>query len=146
MVFLVRGRRVENVWKRKKTHKKKSIEKWRERKQRIQEKSNNSNKHFWFNYVFFENIVYKNFLIPSHFIYSFCALQDIWNVVMILQSSYGFALMFRSYDIWPEIYINRLGATTLIFITMSYLILMLKKYLHFRKKQKYVKKKFFPIP
>ena len=41
----------------------------------------------------------KQLLIPSHFTYSFYALQDIWNIVMVRQSSYGFALAFMLHDL-----------------------------------------------
>ena len=47
----------------------------------------------------------------------FFALQGIWNAVMIRQSSYGFVLVFRPHDILPQIYINRLGTATQVFIT-----------------------------
>ena len=43
-----------------------------------------------------------------------------------------------------EIYINRLRPTRQIFIIMDYLILMLEKYLLFRKRQNHVARKFFP--
>ena len=65
---------------------------------------------------------------------------------MIQQSSYGFALAFRAHDLRPEIYVNRLGTTTKIFIAMDYLILRSEKYLHFRKRQKYVARNFFAHP
>ena len=42
-----------------------------------------------------------------------------------------------------EIYTNRLSTTTQIFITMDYLIFISEKYLHFRKRQKHVGRKFF---
>ena len=55
---------------------------------------------------------------------------------MIHQSSYGFLLVFRPNDLRPEMYINKLGTTTQIFIAMDYFILMSEKYLHFKKKTK----------
>ena len=46
-----------------------------------------------------------------------------------------------------EIYINRLSATTQIFIVMDYLIMMSEKYLYFRKrKKKYLARTFFTHP
>ena len=43
-----------------------------------------------------------------------------------------------------EIYIYRLRPTRQIFIIMDYLILMLEKYLLFRKRQNHLARKFFP--
>ena len=63
---------------------------------------------------------------------------------MILQSSCGFPLLFRTHYLRHEIYINVLATTTEIVIAMNYLILMLEKYLPFRKGQKDVERKFFP--
>ena len=76
----------------------------------------------------------------------FETLQDTWNAVMIQQSSYGFALVFRAHDLRPEIYVNRLGTATKIFIAIDYLILRSEKYVHFRKRQKYVARNFFAHP
>ena len=45
-----------------------------------------------------------------------------------------------------EIYINRLSTTTQIFMAMDYLIGMLEKYLHFKKRQKHGARKFFFHP
>ena len=63
---------------------------------------------------------------------------------MILQSSCGFPLLFTTHYLRHEIYINVLATTTDIVIAMNYLILMLEKYLPFRKGQKDVERKFFP--
>ena len=91
-----------------------------------------------------ENIVWKKRL--HHQIYSFYALQGIWNTVMTPQRSHGFALVFRPYDLRPEIYINRLDTATKIFIAMDYLLLMPEKNLHFGRRQKHVARKFFSHP
>ena len=54
------------------------------------------------NYILLKNIVSKKVVyIPSHFIYSFNALQDIWNAVMMHQSSLYINIIII-------IYINRL--------------------------------------
>ena len=63
---------------------------------------------------------------------------------MINQSSYGFKLIFRPHDVLPEICINRLGATTQIFIAMDYWILISEKYLQFRKNKSMQQGIFFP--
>ena len=52
---------------------------------------------------------------------------------------------YTNYNI-IEIYINRLSTTTQIFMAMDYLILTSENYIHFRKRQKYAAKKFFPHP
>ena len=135
-------------WKKKKTDGRKTLKNEEKEKQRIQGKSNNKNKHPWF-YLFYKKLYFarkhslKKWFIPSHFIYSFYVLQDIWSAVMIHQSSYGFLLVFRPNDLRPEMYINKLGTTTQIFIAMDYFILMSEKYLHFKKRQKNLARKLF---
>ena len=49
---------------------------------------------------------------------------------------------YTNYNI-IEIYINRLSATTQIFIVMDYLIMMSEKYLYFRKRKKTFGKDIF---
>ena len=75
------------------------------------------------------------------FYLKFYALQDIWN-------SNGTPNLnihkYTNYNI-IEIYINRLGSTTQIFIAMNYSIIMSEKYLYFRKK-KYLVITFFTHP
>ena len=56
---------------------------------------------------------------------------------------YEFALVSRNHDLQLEIYINRLGTTTQIFIALDYLILMSEKFLLYRKGQKPVVRKLF---
>ena len=93
-------------------------------------------------FIFYIKIIFcskryfeKKWFILSHFIYIFYALQDIWNAVIIHQSSYGFALGFRPHDLRTKIHINKLGTTTQIFKAIGYLILMSNKYNYFRKIQ-----------
>ena len=127
MVFLISGRNMENIERRRKQAEEK-IEKWRERKTRKYGRSNNSNKHLWCYLLYKKSCLarkhnFKKWFIPSHFIYSFYALQDIfWDAVMIHQSSYRFALVFRPHDLQPEKHIKRLSSTTQIFIAMDYFI------------------------
>ena len=72
----------------------------------------------------------KKLFIPSNFIQSFYALQDIWNTVTIM-----YIIVMPNIKLWYniEIYINRLNTTTQIFIAMDYLMIMSEKYLDFRK-------------
>ena len=48
MVFLVRGVDAENIRKKKKTDRRKTFKNEQKEKRRIQGKSNDNNKHFWF--------------------------------------------------------------------------------------------------
>ena len=48
----------------------------------------------------------------------------------------------KNYNI-TEIYINRLSATTQIFLAMDYLVIMSEKYFYFRKTKKYLARTFF---
>ena len=80
-------------------------------------------------------------VLPSYFICSFYALQGIWNAVMI--SSYGFALVFRPHDLWPERFMNGLGTTTQIFKTINYLIQTSEKSPHFRITKNHLARSFF---
>ena len=50
---------------------------------------------------------------------------------------------YNNYNI-IEIYINRLSFKMQIFIAIDYLILMLEKYLHVKKRQRHVPMNFFP--
>ena len=68
MVFLVIGRDAENIEKKNKTDRRKTLEK----NQRIQGKSNKNNKHLWFylnlskKYIFYlKNIVVKGKKLKS---------------------------------------------------------------------------------
>ena len=56
MVFLVRGRGAENIEKKIKTDKIKTLINEDKEKQRIQGKSNNNNEHLWF--YFFHKKMY----------------------------------------------------------------------------------------
>ena len=68
-------------------------------------------------------------------------LLGISNAVMMCP--YEFPLVSRTHDFQLEIYINRLGTTTQVFMVMDYLILMSEKFLPFRKGQKPVVRKLF---
>ena len=52
MVFLARGKDPEIIEKKKKTDKRKTLKKWREK--RLQGKPNNNNKDLWF-YLLYQN-------------------------------------------------------------------------------------------
>ena len=150
MGFLVRGRVRKKNNKKKKTDRRKAWNNEEKEKWGIRAKSINGSKHLWF-YRLYKRLYFvrkhsleKLFCTIINFIYRFYALQDIWNAVIIHQSSCGFVLVLRSHDLWSETYINKLGTTTQIFIGMDYLILMSEKDLHFRKRQNHVARKFFP--
>ena len=98
------------------------------------------------NYILLENIAWKNSLYHHISFTVFVGWRDIWNAIMIHQSSYGFTLLFRPHDLRPEMYINGLGTTTQISKAMDYLILILVKHLHFRERQKHVTRKFLLHP
>ena len=71
-------------------------------------------------YIFgFKLYFWKKFFIPSNFIYSFYALQDIWNTVMIHQ-----IWIYINMRIIIEIYLNRLSTITQIVIAMDCLWIM----------------------
>ena len=84
----------------------------------------------------------KKVFIPSNFIYSFYALQGIWNKNDLTNLNIH---IYTNYNI-IEIYINRLSTTTQIFIAMDYLIMMSEKYLYFRKRKKHLARTFFTHP
>ena len=81
---------IENTEKKKKTDRRKTLKNEEKEKQKIQGKSNNNNKHLCF-YLLHKKLYFarkyslKKKFITSHFIYRFCALQDIWNAIMIHQ-------------------------------------------------------------
>ena len=80
------------------------------------------------NYILLENIIWKKLFIPSNFIYS---LYECLIIVIIHQI---WIHKYTNYNI-IEIYINRLGTTTQIFIGMDYLIMMSEKYLFLEKEK-----------
>ena len=107
----------------------------------------------------------KKVFIPSNFIYSFYALQGIWNKNDLTNLNIH---IYTNYNI-IEIYINRLSTTTQIYIllycmcfpliwrkpsstnrsliiAMDYLTMMSEKYLYFRKRKKHLAKTFFAHP
>ena len=73
---------IENTEKKKKTDRRKTLKNEEKEKQKIQGKSNNNNKHLCF-YLLHKKLYFarkyslKKKFITSHFIYRFCALQDI---------------------------------------------------------------------
>ena len=58
MVFLVMGRGAENIEKKNKTDRKKTLKNENKVKRRIQGKSNNNNEHLWF-YLLLKSIVVR---------------------------------------------------------------------------------------
>ena len=147
---MVKVRGAENIEKRRRKIEEKHWKIKRKKNEEYRESQITTINIFGFtfyikNHILLENIACKR-VVSTIIFYLRYALQDIWNAVMIQQSSYGFALVFRAHDLRPEIYVNRLGTTTKIFIAMDYLILMLEKYVHFRKRQKYVARNFFAHP
>ena len=142
MVFLVRGWSTESIEGKKKTDRRKTLKSEEKEKRRIRGKSNNNNIHLWFWIIFCSTYFGKKVAYIINFIYSFYALQDIWNKVMIHQI---WKYKCTNYNI-IEIYINRLSATTQIFIAIDYLIMMSEKYLYFRKRKKTFGKDIFYPP
>ena len=135
------GAGVQKTLKKGENRQKKTSKNEGKEKRRIQGKSNNSNEHLRF-YLLFK----RSYFVRKHslkkvvytiklYVQVLYALQVIWNVALILHSSYGFVLVFRPHDLLPEYtYVNRLGTTAS------------EKYPHFRKWKKHVARKFFPTP
>ena len=96
------------------------------------------------NYILFKNIVVKGKKVKSS-LYHHISLQFLCAVGYLKRSNYTPKLNIHKYNNYNviEIYINRLSLKIQIFIVMDYLILMLEKYLHFRKRQKHVPRNFF---
>ena len=104
-------------------------------------KSNNNSIHL-FHYILL--IFYKKFLYlyTSQFYLQFLCVagylkhsNDTKNLNIHKYTSYNMI----------EIYINKLSATTQIFIAIDYSIMMSKNYFHFRKRQKHLAKTFFSL-
>ena len=57
MVFLVRGTDAENIEKKKKTDRRKTLKNEEKEKLRIQGKSNNNKKHLWF-YLLYKKLYF----------------------------------------------------------------------------------------
>ena len=97
------------------------------------------------NYILLDNIFWKTVVYtftPWNSIYSFCALQGLWNsndTPKVNIHKYTNCNMIK-------IYINRLSTTKQVFMAMDYSIMMSEKYFHFRKRQKNLAKTFFSHP
>ena len=96
------------------------------------------------NYILLKNIVVKGKKVKSSLYHRF-HLQVLCVIGYLKRSNDTSNLNIHKYNNYNiiEIYINRLSLTMQIFIAMDYLILMLEKYLHFRKRQKHVPRNFF---
>ena len=81
----------------------------------------------------------KKVFIPSNFIYSFYALQGIWNKNDLTNLNIH---IYTNYNI-IEIYINRLSTTTQIFIIVDNDV---REYWYFRKRKKHLARAFFTQP
>ena len=64
MVFLVMGRGAENIEKKNKTDRKKTLKNENKVERRIQGKSNNNNEHLWF-YLLLKSIVVRGKKVKS---------------------------------------------------------------------------------
>ena len=135
---------VQKTLKKRRIQQKKNIEKWREKKWRIQGKSNSNNEHLWFyllhkNYILLKNMVWKKVVYTITFYLQFLCVTGYSR-----RNSNTPKLNIHKYNNYYiiEIYINRLSTTTRIFIAMDYFILMSEKYVHFRKR--HVARNFFP--
>ena len=89
--FLGCGEKCRKHWRKEEIKQKKNIEKWRERKTKNTRKVQlQQYTSLVLSYILLENIVWRKVVytfIPWNFIYSFYVLQDIWNIVMIHESS-----------------------------------------------------------
>ena len=105
MVFLVMGRGAENIEKKTKTDRRKTLKNEEKKKQKIQGKSNNNNKHLWFyllrkkfcsktyyllfyltyylHIIFLENILLTAFMGCRYFKRSNDALKLIWICINV---------------------------------------------------------------
>ena len=89
----------------------------------------------------------KKYFIPSYCIYSFYALHDMLNEVMIGQVLHNFALLFRPHAFPSEIYKfynAEFRSNGLLEIDIH--SLMSEKYLHLRNRHKLMARKFVPSP
>ena len=105
MVFLVMGRGAENIEKKTKTDRRKTLKNEEKEKQKIQGKSNKNNKHLWFyllrkkfcsktyyllfyltyylHIIFLENILLTAFMGCRYFKRSNDALKLIWICINV---------------------------------------------------------------
>ena len=95
------------------------------------------------NYIFLENIIWKKVVYTIKFYLQFLSVAG-----YLKQSNDTPNLKIHKYTNYNiiEIYINRLSATTQIFIAIDYLIMMSEKYLYFRKRKKPFGKNIFYPP
>ena len=133
----------ENIDRKKKTDRIKTLKNEEKEKRRIWGKSNNNNIHLVLNYILLENIIWKEVVYTIKFYLQFLCVagylkhsNDTPNLNIHKYTNYNII----------EIYINRLSTTTQIFIAMDYLIMMSEKYLYFRKRKKHLARTFFTHP
>ena len=122
----------ENIDRKKKTDRIKTLKNEEKEKRRIWGKSNNNNIHLVLNYILLENIIWKEVVYTIKFYLQFLCVAG-----YLKHSNDTPNLNIRKYTNYNiiEIYINRLSTTTQIFIPMDYLIVMSEKYLYFRKEK-----------
>ena len=137
------GWSAENIDRKKKTDRIKTLKNEEKEKRRIWGKSNNNNIHLVLNYILLENIIWKEVVYTIKFYLQFLCVagylkhsNDTPNLNIHKYTNYNII----------EIYINRLSTTTQIFIAMDYLIMMSEKYLYFRKRKKHLARTFFTHP
>ena len=142
MLFLVLGRSVKNVEGKEKIDRRKTLKSEEKEKRRIWGKSNNKNEHLWFYYLY-----KKVYLVWKKAVYTikYC-LQFLCVAGYLKHNNYTPKLNIHKYTNYNiiEIYINRLSTAKQIFIAIDYLILMLERYLQFRKRRKHLVRTFFP--
>ena len=148
MVFLVRGRGAENIEKRRKGDRRKTLKNEKKEKRRIQGKPNNNDKCFWF-YLLYKKIYFARKHSLKKLVYVITFYLHILCVAWYLKPRNDTPKLnmhkYTNYNI-IEIYMNRLSNTKQIFMVMDYLILMSEKYLHFIKKTKACGKETFSHP
>ena len=139
MVFLVTGRSAENIEKKKKTDRRKTL------KSKVKRKKNEECQQTQIITIYIFG--FKLYFARKH------GLKKVVYTFFVIKLYVKFLCVARYFNIHEytnfnltEIYINRLSTTTQIFITMDYSILMSEKYFHFREIQKHLAKTFFLNP
>ena len=139
MVFLVTGRSAENIEKKKKTDRRKTL------KSKVKRKKNEECQQTQIITIYIFG--FKLYFARKH------SLKKVVYTFFVIKLYVKFLCIARYFNIHEytnfnltEIYINRLSTTTQIFITMDYSILMSEKYFHFGEIQKHLAKTFFLNP
>ena len=102
----------------------------------MQGKPNNNSKHLWF-YLLYQNSYFPRKHSLKKVVYTITNyLQFLCVAGYFKRSNDTPKLNMHKYTTFNiiEIYINRLSTTTQVFIAMDQLILISKKYLHFKTK------------